>query len=114
MDIIAELHGMKRFGRLDFWSGFHQHRFHPGTIEKTAFIGPDGLYEWLALPFGAANAPSDFMWLNGGHPIRPFIDVILIHSWNDKDRDKAVMDVIRKTGFRLHGPKCSFGRTSAP
>ena len=46
-DHIAKLHGMKYFTKLDFWSGFHQHRCHPETIEKTAFIGPDALYEWL-------------------------------------------------------------------
>ena len=44
-DLITRLHGMKRFTKLDFWSGFHQHRCHPDTIQKTAFIGPDALYE---------------------------------------------------------------------
>ena len=58
-DLITRLHGMKRFTKLDFWSGFHQHRCHPDTIEKTAFIGPDVFYEWLVMPFRAANAPSE-------------------------------------------------------
>ena len=42
-DLIAKLHGMKYFTKLDFWSRFHQHRCHPEKIEKTAFIGPDAL-----------------------------------------------------------------------
>ena len=46
-DLIVKLHGMKYFTKLDFWSGFHQHRCHPETIEQTAFIGPGALYEWL-------------------------------------------------------------------
>ena len=46
-----------------------------------------------------------------------FIDDILIFSRSDEDHERqvrAVMDTIRKAGFRLHGTKCSFGRTSAP
>ena len=44
-DLIAKLHGMRRFMKLDFWSGSHQHHCHRDTIEKTAFIGPGALYE---------------------------------------------------------------------
>ena len=62
-DLIAKLHGMKCFTKLDFWDGFLQHRCHLETIEKTAFIGPDALYKWLVMPFGVANAPSEFMRL---------------------------------------------------
>ena len=119
-DLIARLQGMKRFTKLDFWSGFHQHRCHPDIIEKTAFIGPDALYEWLVMPFGAANAPSEFMRLmadlllehiDKGYCI-VFIDDILIFSRNDEDHEchvRAVMDTIRKAGFRLHSSGCSFG-----
>ena len=86
-DLLSKLHGMHRFTKLVFWSGFHQHRCHPDTIEKNAFIGPDAFYEWLAMPFGAANAPSDFMRLmarllehiDKGYCI-VFIDDILIYS----------------------------------
>ena len=124
-DLIAKRHGMKRFTKLDFWSRFHQHHCHPDTIEKTAFIGPDTLYEWLVMPFGAANAPSEFMRLmldllvehiEKGYYI-VFIDNILIYSRTDEDHErhvKSVLDTIRKAGFRLHGSKCTFGRKSTP
>ena len=77
------------------------------------------------MPFGAANAPSEFMRLMAdllfehvekGYCI-VFIDDMLVFSRNAEDHERhvrAVMDTIRKAGLRLHGSKCSFGRTSAP
>jgi putative transposase len=62
-DLIAWLQRARCFFKLDFHSGYHQHCMHPDSIEMTAFIGPDGLYEWLLMPFGVANAPSEFMRL---------------------------------------------------
>ena len=106
--------------KLDFWTGFHQHRCHQETIEKTAFIGPDELYEWLVLPLGAANAPSEFMRLmadllfdhiDKGYCI-VFIDDILVFSLTAEEHKhhvQAVMDTIGNPGFRLNEAKCSFG-----
>jgi hypothetical protein len=122
-DLINRLTGMKRFSKLDFFSGYHQHRMHPDSIEKTAFIGPDGLYEWLVMPFGLANAPSEFMRLVN-KLLEPhsdycivFLDDILIFSRNDAEHEKhvtAVLDTLRREGFRLKGSKCAFGREKAP
>ena len=77
------------------------------------------------MPFGAPNAPSEFMRLmadvlfehiDKGYCI-VFIDDILVFSRNAEDYEqhvRAVMDTIRKAGFSLHGSNCSFGRSSAP
>ena len=77
------------------------------------------------MPFGAANAPSEFMRLMVdllfGHINKGYCNGstndIPIYSRNDEDHGhhvRAVVDPIRKTGFRLHGSKCLFGRTSTP
>ena len=112
---------MKKFTKLDTWSSFHQRRCQPDTIERTAFIGPDALYEWRVMPFGAANAPSEFMSLMAdlvfehiekGYCI-VFIDDILIICRRNEDRERhvrAVVGTVGGAGFRLHGSKCSFGR----
>ncbi|BES87339.1 multicellular organismal development [Nesidiocoris tenuis] len=39
-------------------SGFHQIPVHPDSVERTAFVTPDGQWEYLAMPFGLRNAPS--------------------------------------------------------
>jgi hypothetical protein len=77
------------------------------------------------MPFGVANAPSEFMRLmidllrqhiNDNYCIVS-IDDILIYSKDDEVHSchiKAVLDTICKAGFRLQETKCTFGRTKAP
>jgi hypothetical protein len=60
---MAKHQGMKRSSKLDFFSGYQQHHNNHNSIEMTAVSGPDGLYEWLVVPFGIMNAPSQFMEL---------------------------------------------------
>ena len=122
-DLIARLQGATQFSKLDFHSGYHQQRMHPDSIEKTAFIGPDGLYEWLVMPFGVSNAPSEFTRMmaqllrpHGGYCI-VFLDDIMIFSKTVEQHRKdvaLVLDTIRKGGYRLNPEKCEFGKTSAP
>ena len=44
-ELIDQLQGKKWFSKIDFWSGYHQNRVSPADVEKTAFVGPDGLFE---------------------------------------------------------------------
>ncbi|CAG9137741.1 unnamed protein product [Plutella xylostella] len=44
----------------DACSGYHQIPVHPDSVEKTAFVTPEGQWEYLAMPFGLKNATSVF------------------------------------------------------
>ena len=45
----------------DLFSEFTQLTIHPDTIPLTACCTPEGLYEWLRMPQGAAGAPAWFV-----------------------------------------------------
>ncbi|KAJ8710458.1 hypothetical protein PYW08_008973 [Mythimna loreyi] len=57
-DQIDQLAGGYYFSTLDMAAGFHQIPISEASIEKTAFVTPDGLYEFLTMPFGLSNAVS--------------------------------------------------------
>lgn len=59
-DQINFLAGKTRFISLDLFSGYHQVPISKESIEKTAFVTPEGQYEYLCVPFGLFNASSVF------------------------------------------------------
>ncbi|CAH2105851.1 unnamed protein product [Euphydryas editha] len=118
-DQLARLSGASFYTCLDCASGFNQIPIKdPDSIERTAFITPDGQFEYLAMPFGLRNAPSVFQRAVSSalgdlvfSYVVLYLDDILIPSVSEEQglcRLREVLEALTKAGFSLNISKCSF------
>ena len=87
-DLIDKLAGASIFSCLDLQQAYHQVRLNEADVPKTAFTTPQGLYEYLVLPFGLSNAPSTFQSVINAvlgpelhHCCLVYMDDIVVCSW---------------------------------
>ena len=58
-DLLCRIPNATTFSKLDLKSGFCQFKIHPNHRYKTAFVVPQGQYQWISMPFGLKIAPFD-------------------------------------------------------
>jgi hypothetical protein len=118
-DILDELKDANFYTHLDLAPGFWQVRERDQDINKTAFQTPDGLMEWVAMPFGPCNAPAtfhrmmndilrDFLYTF----VTDYLDDVCIYSRTLEEHPehmRLVLKRFKEEGLKLRFKKCFFG-----
>jgi hypothetical protein len=118
-----EIFGSKRatlFSTLDLKSAYWQVEMCPDSAEKTAFITPEGLWQFRVLPFGLCGAPMTFSRLMSEvlkgllwHKCLVYLDDIIVWSKDFPEHLEIMREVferLRKAGLKLAVNKCFIGR----
>ncbi|KAJ4791831.1 polyprotein [Rhynchospora pubera] len=112
--ILKKVGNSRIYSKFDLKSGFHQVAMDPESVEWTAFVVPNGLYEWLVMPFGLKNAPAIFQrkmddcFRGTENFIAVYIDDILVFSEDEEQHAKhleAMLTICEKWGLVLSPTK---------
>ena len=118
--LFQKLSGDKFFSKIDLSKGYWQIAIPEEDIPKTAFVTPDGSYEFLKMPFGMINSAAtlkramkkliedlddvDFYW-----------DDILVHTRTWEEHIRALRELFSRlvqAGLTIRPTKCLFGVNS--
>ena len=118
-DVYIELRGKKYRTKMDLTKGYWQIGVHPESIEKTAFTTPDGVYEFLRLPFGLKNSAATFnrvmrRVLGKMQGVGCFVDDIIVFTDTWEEHLKILREVfsrLRAAGLTVKPSKCTVGVT---
>jgi deoxyuridine 5'-triphosphate nucleotidohydrolase len=119
-EMMDALGKAKWFSSTDLTNGFWQIGMHPDSVQKTAFISREGLYEFNVMPFGVCNGPPTFQRamdnMLGNYNWKfamVYIDDINIFSETFEEHLehlRLVFQRIREAGLKLNKAKCNFVR----
>lgn len=117
-DEITRLSGQGFFITLDLASGYYQVPIAEESKPLTAFVTPDGQYEFNRMPFGLANAPAVFQRMMNKvlgsdrfNKATAYIDDILIYGESVDEclaKLEAVLQSLENANLTLNLAKCEF------
>ncbi len=118
-ETIGALGSATLYSAFDMGSAFWQVPLNKQSQEMTAFATPQGLFEWIRMPFGLCNATATFQRLMAkalqricqryGNLVLCYVDDILIASTTVRehlDRIREVFQCLRDAGLKLKAQKC--------
>lgn len=119
-EIFAKLAKDNYFSKLDLTKGYWQVPLTKQAKPLTAFVTPNGLYQFKTMPFGLVNAPATFSrvmrnLLRGMDCVHNFIDDILVHTVSWEKHLEVLRELfkrLRKANLKAKPSKCLLGQES--
>lgn len=118
-DALDRLRNARYFSSLDLKSGYWQIEVDERDREKTAFVTPDGLFEFKVLPFGLCSAPATFQRMMDTvlaglkwQSCLVYLDDVVVFSASFEEhlyRLRLVLGAISSAGLTIKPEKCHFG-----
>ena len=116
-DIYISMRGKNYRSKLDLTKGYWQISVDSESIEKTAFITPEGVFEFLKMPFGLRNSAASFnrlmrMVLGNLDGVGCFVDDVCIFTdtWEEHiSLMRKVFSRLRQAGLTIRPSKCMIG-----
>ena len=112
-DLFQRLSGKKYLSKIDLTKGYWQIPVALEDVYKTAFMTPDGQYEFTRMPFGMVNSGATLVRglrkiLEGMPEVGSYIDDIVL--WEDHIRMlKELFGRLRKARITARPTKCLLG-----
>ena len=117
--MLESFGGAQWFTTLDLASGYWQVEMNSDDVEKTAFVTPFGLYEFLVMPFGLSYVPATFQRLMNrvlqeflGDFVAVYLDDVIIFTKGTfeqhMDHLRQVFEALRMTNLKIKLKKCHF------
>lgn len=118
-DVIDDLSGNYVYSNLDLKNGFYHVDMDPDSMKYTAFVTPDGHYEFLKSPFGLCNSPAVFQrYINIiFHDaqlmklLRLYLDDLMVAAKDEitnLNKLKQVVKIAEDNGLIINFNKCNF------
>ncbi|XP_069996524.1 uncharacterized protein [Penaeus vannamei] len=118
LDIIDAIGESKFITVIDLLKGYYQVPLSPEAKQITAFVTPNGLYNYCVLPFGLKNAPSSFQRLTGSiirdlKGVKVYIDDLVVYSRNWEDHVatlRSLFERLQDAGLTVNLVKSEFAQ----
>ena len=119
-DLVDQVSGAKFLTSLDLLKGYWQVGLTDRAREASAFVTPDGHYEYLVMPFGMRNSSATFQSLvdrlvSGLEGVTAYVDDLLVvaDSWEDHlQRLRALFSKLAEANLTINLAKCEFAAST--
>ena len=119
-DCVDRVGAAKFVTKLDLLKGYWQVPLTERASNISAFVTPDGLYQYTVMPFGLRNAPATFQRLmrtvlSGVKDCEVYLDDVVVFSDTWADHIHTLREVFEKllgANLTVNVAKCEFARAT--